>query len=111
MLATYSHPGESMEYTPGTAVASGDVIVIGDTIAIAVRPIPANELGAVQVVGVFKMPKAVLSTSAIAIGVKVYWDAGAEVVTTTASSHKVAGWTHAAAAATDPTIFVKLSRV
>ena len=110
MLAVFSYEGVSMEYTPNADVAAGVVVVVGDTVAVAVRDLEADVIGTLQIQGVFLMPKAVLSTSAIAQGVKVYWDAGSEVVTTTAGSNKVAGYTVLAAGATDATVAVRLAR-
>ena len=58
----------------------------------------------------FTFPKATTSASAITAGAKLYWDAGGEVVTTTAGSNKTAGYAVAAAAAATATVDVKLSR-
>ncbi len=104
----YKSDGAQMPYTPGSAVAAGDVVVIGEIVAVAPRVIEASVLGSVTIEGVMTFPKATLSTSAIAQGVKVYWDASGEVITTTASTNKVAGVAHEAAAAADATVNVKL---
>lgn len=109
-LATFAQEGQHIDYTPSSAVDAGDVVVIGDMTAIAARPIAANALGAVTIRGVFRVPKATGSAAAIAAGKKVYWDAGDEVATTTASSHKVLGWTVAAAGDDDDSILVDLQR-
>lgn len=110
MEATYLQKGEHIDYTPSVAVDAGEVLVIGDTVAVAPRPIAANTLGAVTIEGCFRMPKAVGSGTAIAAGVKVYWNAAETEVTTTASTHKVAGHTIAAATDDDTTVAVKLAR-
>ena len=109
-MATYVAPGNSIDYTPGSAVSAGDVVVVGDIVGIAARDIAASALGALAVEGVFAVAKATTSTSAITAGAKLYWDASGEVVTTTAGSNKVIGYAIAAAAATDATVNVKLSR-
>lgn len=110
MSATKKSEGLRIDYTPASAVASGDVVVIGDIVAVATEPIAANVLGAVDVEGVFTLPKATTSASAITAGAKLYWDASGEVATTTAGSNKTAGYAVAAAAAATATVDVKLSR-
>ena len=110
MSATKKSEGLRIDYTPSIAVDSGDVVVIGDIVAVATEPIAANVLGAVDVEGVFTFPKATTSASAITAGAKLYWDASGEVATTTADSNKTAGYAIADAGATAATVDVKLSR-
>lgn len=110
MTATKKSEGKIIDYTPGSAVSAGDVVVLGEIVAVATADIAANVLGTLDVEGVFTFPKGVLSTDAITAGAKLYWDASGEVVTTTASTHKVAGYAIAAAAAATATVDVKLSR-
>ena len=110
MSATKKSEGLRIDYTPSSAVASGDVVVIGDIVAVATEPIAANALGAVDVEGVFTFPKATTSASAITAGAKLYWDASGEVVTTTPGENKTVGYAIAAADATAATVDVKLSR-
>lgn len=110
MSATKKSDGIRIDYTPSIAVASGDVVVIGDIVAVATEPIAANVLGAVDVEGVFTFPKATTSASALTAGQKVYWDASGLVVTGTSSTHKTAGYVVAAAGATAATVDVKLGR-
>lgn len=108
--ATFVSDAGTIPYTPGSAVADGDVIVIGSIVAVATEPIAANVEGAVATEGVFLFPKATTSTSALAAGTKVYWDASAVTVTTTAGSNKVAGYVHEAATAAASTVRVELAR-
>ena len=108
--ATYRQRGDEIDYTPGTAVTGGDVIVIGEIVAVATRAIAADAKGSVTVEGVVRFPKAETSGSAITAGAKCYWDATNSVITTTASTHKVAGYCVAAAADDDATVDVKLAR-
>lgn len=97
--------GMKLDYTPGSAVAVGAVVVVGDKVCIADRPIAANTLGALAVSGVFKMPK---GAGALAQGVTVYWDAATSQVTTTATGNKKAGHVAAAAASADAEVAVLL---
>jgi predicted RecA/RadA family phage recombinase len=102
--------GRRIDYTPSSAVSAGDVVVIGELVGVATEDIAASTLGAIDVQGVFDMPKAVTSSSALTAGAIVYWDAGNQVVTTTASTHKTAGYTIEAATATAALVQVKLER-
>jgi predicted RecA/RadA family phage recombinase len=95
MATQYLQDGELIDYTPGSAVAAGAVVVVGDRAFPAPRAIAANELGSLQTRGVWRLPK--LSTDTPAQGAILYWDAGNTRCTTTASTHKIIG--HAAKAA------------
>lgn len=107
--AKYRHGDARMvDYTPGSAVSAGDVVVTGDTPRVAHLDIAANELGALAAEGgIYEMPKATTSGSAIAADKKVYWDASAHVVTESSSSNKVFGVTVSAGADSDATILVR----
>jgi predicted RecA/RadA family phage recombinase len=78
-MATLIQEGAKIDYTPELAVAAGDVVVLGDLVGVASLDIPAGHLGALQVEGVFEMPKA---AEAIEAGTKVYWDETSGQVTT-----------------------------
>jgi predicted RecA/RadA family phage recombinase len=94
-------------YTPSSAVATGDVIVLADGIAVASRPIPANALGSVNVESVFSMPKA---AEALALGTIVYWNTTNNNITATSAGGKRAGKVAMAAASGDATVWVDLNR-
>jgi len=106
--ATYVHGGCAVDYTPGTAVAAGDVVVQGDLVGVVKRPIAANELGAVEVAGVFDFAKN--TGVAYSIGTILYWDDTNNVVTTTATGNKQIGKSVRAAASADMTVRVRLSQ-
>ena len=91
-------------------VAAGAVVVLGELIGVAKRPIAANNVGTLAVAGVFDFPKA--AGSAITAGVKVYWDAGNSVATTDADdgTNKYLGKTVRAAADADATVRVRLEQ-
>jgi len=102
--------GGYVDYTPGSAVAAGDVVVQVSLVGIATKEIAANKKGALAVEGVFDFPKAVLSTSAIPAGTICYWDAGNEVATPTSDSNKLLGKAVVAAAAAALTVRIKLDQ-
>lgn len=111
----FIHEGKSIDYTPSAAVTAGDVVVLGDLIGIAPRSIVANQLGALQIEGVFDVPKvAAAADKAIAVGVKVYWnptDARVETGSGDPSgTYKYLGKTIIAALTTDVTTRVKLEQ-
>ncbi len=81
---------QTVNHTPGGAIAAGDVVVVGDSVRIARRDIAANALGALDAQGgVYR----VAGDAAIASGKVVYWNDAANKVTETASTHKVFGET------------------
>jgi predicted RecA/RadA family phage recombinase len=87
ILATVVTPGTVVDYTPGTAVVGGAVVVQGTLVGVATSDIAAGELGSLMVSGVIQFPKA---AAAITAGALVYWDeADGEVNTTASGNHRV----------------------
>ena len=111
-VANFILQGAAIDYTPGSDVAAGDVVVQGDLIGIAKRPIPANELGALSIEGVFDLPKATGVGTAIAAGAIVYWDVGDSEAKedSETGANKQLGKTVAAAGDNDTTVRVRLSQ-
>lgn len=105
-MASLHQHGHTLDYTPSSAVAAGDVVVLNDLVTVAPVAIPANKLGAVAVEGVWTLPKA---SGAIGQGAIVYWDATAGNITTTASTNKRAGKAAYAAASADTTVRVLIN--
>jgi predicted RecA/RadA family phage recombinase len=110
LLSKYNSEGQRMDHTPSGAISAGDVVVVGEIVAHAPEDIAASALGVLIIEGVVEMPKATTSASALLQGDELYWDASAEVVTTTEGSNKRAGYAYAAAAATAATVLVVLAR-
>jgi predicted RecA/RadA family phage recombinase len=52
--ATFVHDANSVDHTPGSDVAAGDVAVRDDLVGIARTPIAPNALGSLAVAGVFR---------------------------------------------------------
>ena len=112
--ATFIHDGKAIDYTPGSDVSAGDVVVQNNLVGIAKTPIAADALGALAVEGVFDVAKAAVEIEA---GKPVYWDAdgnpvtgdaGSGAATTTEDGNVQMGFSIAAAADTDETVRVKL---
>jgi predicted RecA/RadA family phage recombinase len=54
--AVFRQEGNALDYTPGSAVAAGDVVLLGaNLVTIARLDIPANRLGAVHKNGVYNV--------------------------------------------------------
>lgn len=107
-IANYVQKGDAIDYTnAGEAdLAYGDVVNLTTRIGIANSHIPAGETGAIDVVGVYDLPKA--AAAAISMGAAVYWDATNKNITATAEGNVPAGWAIAAAGADDTRARVKL---
>ena len=104
-MADFKHGDPRMvDFTPGAAVAVGDVIVTADTVRIAHRNIANGELSALAAEGgVYEC----VGGAAIAVDKKVYWNAAASKVTETASGNKVFGVTVSACSGDNATCLVR----
>ena len=112
--ARFVQAGDSIDYTPVSAVAAGQVVVIGAHVGIARTPIAAGILGSLAVRGLFDVVKA---NGAITLGSALYWDedgnpqggtAGTGCLTTTSAGNTFAGFAALAAAETDEVVRLNL---
>jgi len=103
-MASYRSDGDKLDYTPSSAVAAGDVIVLGSLVTMADRPIAANELGAVLTNGVVTGPCASGVTGAMGSVIKWYATSGVFHDTTGTN----AGYLAKARVAADTTVHVLL---
>jgi predicted RecA/RadA family phage recombinase len=108
MTATMNKAGNRIDYTPGSAVEAGDVVVQASLVGVATEDIAANAIGSLAVTGNFSFPKSTGSSTAIPAGTNVYWDAGSEVATATAGSNKRLGVSAASATDSASTVDVLL---
>ena len=106
MEARFIHEGRAIDYTPTVDMTAGTVVVLGDRVGVCIVDIPANVLGALQVVGVFDFAK---DNTVIPLYGKVYWDATAKKATVTATGNTLLGIALNAAAATDTIVRVRLN--
>jgi len=115
--AVFVQEGNEVDYTPGSDVAAGAVVVQGTLVGVAKRPIPANTLGALSIRGLFDAVKAAVIFAA---GAAVYWDAdgnpvggvaGTGAATTTRTGNIFMGFAVAAAGETDTTVRVALRSI
>jgi predicted RecA/RadA family phage recombinase len=111
MATNFIASGEILQYTAGSDIDSGDVVVMGSLVGVALTDIASGSSGSVQVEGVFSLPKK--SADTLTLGEKVYWDAvtnGGEI-TETATSNTFAGYVYEAAAASTTSVKVKLHHI
>lgn len=107
MTTKFVQPGEVIDYTAGANIASGQVVLMGARIGVALKAIANGETGPMQVTGVFNIAK--LSTDNMAQGALLYWDNTNSRLTTTASGNTLAGFGAAAAAATTTSVNIKIN--
>jgi predicted RecA/RadA family phage recombinase len=108
MAKNFKAVGDVFDHTLTAAVIAGAVVVMADTVGVALSDGAIGDEVAVRVGGVFELPKA--SADDIAQGAKVYWDATPGNITTDATAPNVyAGHAFAAAGASTTTVLVRLN--
>lgn len=107
MTTKFVQPGEVIDYTAGANITSGQVVLMGARIGVALKAIANGETGPMQVTGVFNIAK--LSTDNMAQGALLYWDNTNSRLTTTASGNTLAGFAAAAAAASTTSVNIKIN--
>ena len=77
MASNYVQPGNIITWTngTGTAVVSGQVVAVGQTLGVALVNIANGAAGSVAIEGVFSVPK--VSAAVIAAGESLTWDVSA----------------------------------
>lgn len=107
--------GQKIDYTPGSDVTGGQVVIIGTIPFIASTDITASVVGSLEVEGIFDVPKA---TGALTAGDAIYWNttgnpnvgtAGTGAATGTASGNYLMGVAVLDAASGDTYVRVKLT--
>lgn len=106
-MKNFKQEGHHMDYTPGTAVVSGQMVKVGTKVGVAIADIAIGEKGALRVTGVVGYTKK--AGDAPAQGAALYWDDTAKNLTVTSSGNTYAGWAFAAAAGGDATVDIKLN--
>ena len=114
MQAIIVQEGSAIDYTPGSDVAAGAVVVQNDVVGVARTPIAANTLGSLATAGIVEVVHDAVTKAA---GTAVYWNAtgnpvggtpGSGAATLTAGGATFMGWAVQAAADTAKTVRVKL---
>jgi predicted RecA/RadA family phage recombinase len=108
-MKNFIQDGRTITVTLAAAILSGAAMLIGALVGVAVTDGAIGDKVAFNLEGVYTLPKAAV---AISLGVVLYWDDTAKVVTTSSASganFKV-GHAFTAQLSGDATVQVKLSR-
>lgn len=107
MAKNYIQEGDVLDYTAGADITSGQMVLIGTKVGVAVTNIANGSQGAMAMEGVFSYAK--LSTDAPAQGAALYWDNTNKRLTVSASGNTYAGYAAAAAANGDATVSININ--
>jgi predicted RecA/RadA family phage recombinase len=75
MATNFEQPGNVIRYTASADITSGQVVVVGKILGVALEDIANGATGNVSICGVFRVPK--VSGAVIAAGENLSWDASA----------------------------------
>lgn len=106
-MKNFVQNGKTIEVVLAAVITSGSALLIGALVGVAVTSGGIGDTVAVDLEGVFTLPKAV---GAVSQGAILYWDDTAKNVTTTSAGNTKIGYAWAAALSGDASIDVKLSR-
>jgi predicted RecA/RadA family phage recombinase len=106
-MRNYVQRGDTLDITAPGAVASGDVVIKGVIVGISNVDAAEGETFALDVVGVFDLPK--VAALAIGQGDAVYWDTANKVVTKTAGGNTKLGVATIAAPNPSGSVSVRLN--
>lgn len=102
--ATFFQEGNSIDHTPGSALAAGEVVPLGGFVGIATRVIVAGELAALKIRGLWKVTKQ--TGVAWTRGDVIYWDNAANQANKTSAGNTRMGVTTIDAASGDTSGYV-----
>lgn len=105
-MATFRSDPDRIDYTPGGAVAAGDVVILNEIIGISTQDIPANTQGSLAIKGIFDITKKTLANT-YSVGEFVFFEAGAGA--TKVDTDKLAGVCVLASSATNPVVRVSIN--
>ena len=105
-MATLKSESGVWDYTPTTAKAVGDVVILGKVVGVVCRPIAASAKGAIAVRGVFTFDK--VTGGALTAGAVAYLHSNLKV-TGSATTTGIAGLVAVDAAAGDTTVDVSIN--
>jgi len=106
MATNHVQAGSQLTLTAPELVSSGGVVIAGSIAGVALGSASAGQPVDVAVTGVWELPK--VGAQAMAQGAPVYWDATADLVTTTAGGNTRIGTVVKTAGAGVGTVAVRL---
>ncbi|ABM37560.1 DUF2190 family protein [Polaromonas naphthalenivorans] len=74
-MKNYIQPGKVIDFVAAAAIASGQVVRVGQILGVSVSDVAIGETGQAHIEGVFAVPK--VSGAVIARGESLSWDASA----------------------------------
>lgn len=105
-MATLKSDSGVWDYTPASAKAAGDVVLLGKVVGVVCRPIAANAKGSIATRGVFTFDK--VTGGALSAGAVAYLHPNGKV-TGSSTVSGIAGIVAVDAAAGDTTVDVELN--
>ncbi|QYJ79424.1 DUF2190 family protein [Shewanella acanthi] len=106
-MKNYSQDGKTISFLTSTALVSGQAVLLGAVLVVAIGAFDATSEATGVTEGVFELPKK--TTDDVAVGSDLYWDDAAEELTTTATDNTKVGKAWVAAANGDATVQVKIN--
>jgi len=108
-MDNFVQKGVNLDYTnsTGSAISSGDPVLIGVRIGIAETDIANGYSGSILVEGVVTVTKK--TADSVSQGALLYWDANNEYFTTTAGGNTQAGYATTSSASGVTTVNLKLN--
>lgn len=94
-MKNYVQPGDSIDFTAGATTTSGQVVAIGNILAVAAGDVANGATGQAATKGVFTVPK--VSAAVIAQGESLTWDVSAAAFDDNAATPATGDITGAAA--------------
>jgi len=111
MATIYHQSGDVLDYVAGSAISSGDIVVSGDIVGVAVSDIASGDTGALCVEGVIEVTK--VAGEAWVVGDKLGYDVSAtgfdKTFTSAAGDVTTCGVAAKAAGSADVVGYIKLT--
>ena len=104
--AIYIQYDDSIDYTPAAAITAGKVVITPNLVGVVPVGLAANELGAMQIEGVFDFAKSGSSGPVFAVGDEVHWDAANSLAVHPKAGSYAIGLATVAAGASDTLVRV-----
>lgn len=107
MANNYYCDGDIIDIVADSDIKSGELVIKGNIIGVAITDINSGETGAIQRTGVWKLAKN--GTDTFSAGDVAYYDATNKVITSTSTNNKAVGVIVKAVLSTDTTAFVLIN--
>lgn len=91
MTKKYVQPGEQLEFTAGSNLLAGAVVVVGQFVGVVENDVLSGAKGIATVEGVFEFVPIPGDVAGLTNGVKAYWNAAASQVSDNAADVAM-GW-------------------